>query len=128
MDIKDFEAGQLAYVRLTGNASRGRSGNELIEEWEIVSVGRKLIKAKRKGFSDIHAVTFEQKGGGYNGRFVEKTDSCVNYVIYANKKELDDEIESEELLNFITAYLQGFRRNISLESLRTIAALIKETQ
>ena len=61
MDIKDFKVGQNVFVRLTGNASRGKKGDELIEEWEIISVGRKLIKAKRKGWSDTNAVTFEKK-------------------------------------------------------------------
>ena len=37
MDIKDFKVGQNAFVRLTGNASRGKKGDELIEEWEVIS-------------------------------------------------------------------------------------------
>ena len=61
MDIKDFKVGQNAFVRLTGNAGKGKSGDELIEEWEVISVGRKLIKAKRMGWSDVCAITFEKR-------------------------------------------------------------------
>ena len=61
MEIKDFKKGQTVYIRLTGNKSRYKSGEELIEEWEIVSVGTKLIKAKKKGWSDSVARTFEKR-------------------------------------------------------------------
>lgn len=61
MDIKNFIVGQTVYIRLVGNASRGKSEDSLIEEWEIIYIGRKLIKAKRKGWPDYSAVTFEKK-------------------------------------------------------------------
>ena len=41
MDIKDFTVGQKVYVELTGNAKRYKKEDELIEEWEVVKVGRK---------------------------------------------------------------------------------------
>lgn len=125
MDIKDFKVGQTVYVRLTGNASRGKSGDALIEEWIIVSVGRKLIKAKKKGWSDYLAFTFEKRGNGYNDRFVEKTNTCVDYVLYANRKEIEYELERKRLLFSISEYFRGFgEKNISLENLRKIAELI----
>lgn len=125
MDIKDFKVGQTVYVRLTGNACRGRSENELIEEWEIIYIGRKLIKAKRKGWHDASAITFEKRDFGYNGRFVEKTVYCVDYILFASRKEIEDEIEREKLLDSISAYFRKYGdKNISLESLRKIAELI----
>lgn len=48
MGIKDFKVGQTVYVELTGNASRGKTAEQCIEEWEITSVGRKYIRAGRK--------------------------------------------------------------------------------
>lgn len=48
MGIKDFKVGQTVYVELTGNASRGKTAEHCIEEWEITSVGRKYIRAGRK--------------------------------------------------------------------------------
>lgn len=127
MDVKDFNVGQTVYIELTGNASRGKSGNSLIEEWEIVSVGRKLIKAKRKGWKDYFAETFEKRENGYNGRFVQKTDCSVNYVLYADRREIEEEFERKELLGTISEYFRGFGdKKISLESLRKIAGLIKE--
>ena len=126
MDIKDFKVGQIVYIRLTGNASRGKSGDALIEEWEIVSVGRKLIKAKPKGWSDYSAHTFEKRECGWNDRFVEKTDYSVNYVMYTDRQEIEEEFERERLLDFVLAYFRGYgEKKISLENLRKIAELIK---
>lgn len=128
MDIKDFKVGQIVFIRLVGNASRGKSGDALIEEWEIVSVGRKLIKAKRKGLGDWAVVTFEKGNYGWNDRFIEKTDCCVDYVMFANRKEIEDEFERERLLAFVSEYFRGYgEKKISLENLRKIAELIKET-
>lgn len=127
MDIKDFKVGQTVYVRLVGNASRGKSEDALIEEWEIVSIGRKLIKAKRKGWEDYSAYTFEKRECGWNDRFVEKTDVCVNYVMFYDRKDIDDEIEREKLLASVSEYFRGYgEKKISLENLRKIAELIKE--
>lgn len=125
MDIKDFKVGQIVYIRLTGNASRGKSEDALIEEWEIVSVGRKLIKAKRKGWSDACAVTFEKREHGYRNMFIEKTDICVNFILYGSKKEIEDELEHEKLLCSISNYFRGYgEKKVSLENLRLIAEMI----
>lgn len=125
MDIKNFIVGQTAYIRLVGNASRGKSEYHLIEEWEIIYIGRKLIKAKRKGWPDYSAVTFEKRECGWNDRFIEKTDTCVNYVMFVDRKDIDDEIEREKLLSFVSEYFRGYgEKKISLENLRKIAELI----
>lgn len=128
MDIKDFKVGQVVYIKLVGNASRDKSGEELIQEWEIVSVGRKLIKAKRKDWSDMNAITFEKSGGGYDDRFIEKTDCCVNYVMYFSKKEIEDEIEKNELLMSTISFFQNInkREKLSLDSLRQITEIIRK--
>ena len=129
MDIKDFKVGQTVYIRLTGNAKRGKSGADVIEEWEIVCVGRKLIKAKRKGWSDSSAITFEKSERGYKDKFVERTNVCVDYVMYADKKDIENEIEREELLSSISAFFRGYgKKNISLENLRKISELIGKTE
>lgn len=125
MDIKDFKVGQTVYIRLVGDASRGKSGDALIQEWEIISIGRKLIKAKRKGLSDYFAYNFEKRERGWNDRFVEKTDTCVNYIMFADRKDIDDEMEREKLLASVSEYFRGYgEKKISLENLRKIAELI----
>ena len=49
MDLKDFKVGQTVWVQLTGNEARGKHGDELIEEWEVVTVGKTYIHAKKNG-------------------------------------------------------------------------------
>lgn len=73
MNIKDFKVGQTVYVELTGNASRGKTPEQCIEEWEIASVGRKYIKAGKRSDGRIWVeITFEYREN--YGRFEEKTD------------------------------------------------------
>lgn len=72
MNIKDFKVGQTVYVELTGNASRGKTPEQFIEEWEVTSVGRKYIKACKKESGIFRfETTFEFQD--YNERFVEKS-------------------------------------------------------
>lgn len=48
INIKNLKVGQVVYIELVGNASRGKTADKCIEEWEITSVGRKYIKAGRR--------------------------------------------------------------------------------
>ena len=87
MDLKDFKVGQTVLIRLTGNAIRGKCGDELIEEWVIDKIGRKYITASKKtGYPK--GIIFEKKNCGCEGGFVQKTDYCVDYILYASKAEL----------------------------------------
>lgn len=129
MDLKDFNVGQTVWVNLTGNEARGKHGDELIEEWEVVAVGRKYIHArKKKGYS--FATVFEKREYGYFGRFVQKTDGCVNYILYASKTELEEELEHSRLFDEISQAFRGFvvKHNFSLEQLRKIKAIISESE
>lgn len=128
MNIKDFKVGQTVWVKLTGNASRGKSGNDLIEEWEVVTVGKKYIYAKRKGFGFCHIEKFEKREYGYSEKIVQKTDYCVDYILYPSKKELEEEIEREELSGEISSIFRSFARkeSFSLDQLRRIKAIISE--
>ena len=128
MDIKDFKVGQTVWVQLTGNASRGKHGNELIEEWEVVTVGKKYVHARKKGCS--FPIKFEKRQYGYSGSFVEKTNCCVDYILYASKDELEDEIEHMRLYNDISKAFRGYgsQNNFSLEQLRKIKAIISESE
>lgn len=123
MEIKDFKIGQRVWVKLTGNASRGKSGSDLIEEWEVVSVGRKYVKAKKVGYSHSWGIEFEKRG--YSERFVQKTNACVDYVIYESKQAILDEFEASNLERKICDFFRNCRsKNISLEQLREISKII----
>lgn len=125
MNIKDFKVGQTVYVELTGNASRGKTAEQCIEEWEITSVGRKYIKAGRKSDGDIWGErTFEYREN-YK-RFVEKADCCVDYVLYETRQEIEEKHEKSRLFREIEQWFRyGSKRDISLGQLRAIHGILE---
>ena len=128
MNIKDFKVGQTVYVELTGNASRGKTTEECIEEWEITSVGRKYIKAGKRSDGRIwRERTFEYRDP-YK-RFVEKTNSCVDYVLYTTRQEIEEKHEKNRLFIDIRKRFEfGSQKDISLEQLRAISGILREEQ
>lgn len=102
MDIKDFKVGQTVYIELTGNAKRGKTEDELIEEWEITSVGRKIIKATTKKYN--RSIEFINRNDGDEGLWLDRSGTCVNYILYANKQELEDAIEMRKLFKEVTKF------------------------
>lgn len=125
MNIKDFKAGQTVYVELTGNASRGKTPEQCIEEWEITSVGRKYIKACKKQSGIFRfETTFEYND--CDGRFEEKTDYCINYVIYLTRHEIEEKQEKSRLFQEIEQrFRYGSQRDIPLEQLRAIHGILE---
>ena len=124
---KDFNVGQTVWVELTGNASRGRTAEECIEEWEITSVGRKYIKAGKRieKLGIIGEITFEYRDT-YK-RFVQKTDCCVNYIIYVTRQEIEEKHEKNRLfLEIMKWFSSGSERDISLEQLRLIHEILQK--
>ena len=76
MEIKDVTVGQTVFVELRGDARRYKREDELIEEWEVMKVGRKYIQAKKKGCGC--PITFEKIEYGYDaGQFVEKKNMSI---------------------------------------------------
>ena len=125
MDLKDFKVGQTVWIRLTGNAIRGKCGDELIEEWVIDKIGRKYITASKKtGYPK--GIIFET-GYGYKGRFVEKTDYCVDYIMYETEQEIRDEMKKDEIYRYIRLFFDSFNKSkLTLEQLRSIKKIICE--
>lgn len=126
MSIKDFKVGQTVYVELTGNASRGKTPEQCIEEWEVSSVGRKYIKAfkKQNGIFRFET-TFEYND--CDGRFEEKTDYCINYVLYLTRREIEEKQEKSRLFQEIEQrFGYGSQRDISLEQLRAIRGILEK--
>ena len=124
MDLKDFKVGQTVWIRLTGNAIRGKCGDELIEEWVIDKIGRKYITASKKtGYP--RGIIFEKSDYGYEGRFVEKTYYCVDYIMYETEQELRDEWEKDKIYRDIRLLFDRFNKNkMTLEQLRSIKKII----
>lgn len=125
MNIKDFKVGQTVYVELTGNASRGKTPEQCIGEWEITSVGRKYIKACKKESGIFRfETTFEYKEN-YKG-FAEKTNYSSDYILYSTKQEIEEKHEKSRLFREIEQrFRYGSQRDISLEQLRTIHGILE---
>lgn len=125
MNVKDFKVGQTVYVELTGNASRGKTAEECIEEWEITSVGRKYIKAGRMAYGRIWGERAFEYREEYNG-LAEKTDCCVDYILYATKQEIEEKHEKFRLFQEIERrFRYGSSRDLSLEQLRAIHGILE---
>lgn len=124
MNIKDFKVGQTVYVELTGNASRGKTEEQCIEKWEITSVGKKYIKACKKETGIFRfETTFEYRDT--HKRFVEKTDYCVNYILYVTRQEIEEKHEKSRLFREIRErFGYGSQKDISLEKLRLIYEIL----
>lgn len=128
MNIKDFKVGQTVYVELTGNASRGKTAEQCIEEWEIASVGRKYIEVGRK---DEDGKVWGKRLFEYResyGKFVEKTKYSPNYFIYLTRQEIEDEHEKSRLYRAISEVFRGYGadRKLTLEQLRKIKGILAE--
>lgn len=125
MNIKDFKAGQTVYVELTGNASRGKTQEQCIEEWEITYVGRKYIEAVKKGSDPFLFKTVFEWRENYK-RFVQKTDCCVDYILYLERHEIEEKHEKDRLFWEIEdRFRYSSQRDISLEQLRAIYGILK---
>ena len=126
MDLKDFKVGQTVWIMLTGNAIRGKHGDELIEEWVIDKIGRKYITASKKtGYPK--GIIFEKRGYGYEDRFVEKTNYCVDYIMYETEQYIRDEMEKDKIYKNIQMFFDRFNKNkLTLEQLKGIKRIIDE--
>lgn len=128
MNIKDFKVGQTVYVELTGSASRGKTLEHCIEEWEITYVGKKYIEATKKEADPfLFKTVFEWREEYKN--FVQKTVHSINYVLYPTKQEIEEKHEKNRLFREIEQrFSYGSQRDISLEQLRTIHGILDESR
>ena len=126
MNIKDFKVGQTVYVELVGNASRGKTAEQCIEEWEITYVGRKNIETGKRHEKNgiVRKRLFKYKEN--YGRFVQKTDGCVDYILYLTRQEIEEKHEKSRLFQEIEQrFRYGSQRDISLEQLRAIHGILE---
>lgn len=124
MSVKDFKVGQKIWVEMIGNEARRRKSEDCIDEWEITHVGRKLLKAgKRSGDKIYYETAFE-----YNdcyGRFAQRDNCCVNYILYATRQELEEEQEKERKFFEIRNRLKyGSQDDITLNQIRKIHGIL----
>lgn len=126
MNIKDFKVGQTVYVELTRNASRGKTPEQCIEEWEITYVGRKYIEALKKDSDPfLFKTVFEWREE--HKSFVQKTAHSINYVLYPTRQEIEEKHEKIRLFREIERWFRyGSQKDISLEQLRAIHGILEK--
>ena len=122
MKIKDFKEGQKVWVKLTGNAVRGKSIDKRIEEWVVVSVGRKYVTAG----NGWRKCKFETCDGDRNC-LKQVTNYCVDYLLYLSKEIIEEEIEKTKLFTEIYKAFRDFgsERKFTLKQLREISKIIQ---
>lgn len=122
--LNDFNKGQLVWIELTGNACRNKSGNNLIEEWEVILVSSKYVTAKRKaGYGD--EIKFKEHDLSYEG-LIQNTKYCVDYVLYPSEEDIKNKFEKEYLLDWIKNEFSGYGRKTkyTLEQLRKVKEVL----
>lgn len=108
MKKEDFYKGQTVWVYLTGNAARGRkTTEERIQEWEVVTVGRKYITARPKS-----VYGWEQKFDIENNFRHVYDRGTEDYVLYLTKEEIYEQIERNKCREYIENFCRWERRNL----------------
>ncbi len=83
-DSKEADEILVARADFSDFINIGGYKKECIEEWEVSSVGRKYIKAGKRSDGIWGEIAFEYRES-YK-RLVEKTDCCVDYILYLTRK------------------------------------------
>lgn len=119
--INDFKVGQKVYIELTGNAKRGKKPEDLIVEAVVEKIGKKYVTVK--GYQ------FKEHDFSYGG-LIQNTNTCIDYVLYPDKKALEDKLQSEFLIKDINTRISrlslGGWKAISLDSLKKIYEILNE--
>ena len=120
LDIKlsDFKVGEKCWVEFEGNASRHKPKG-YYEEWIVTGVSSKYVTVDR--------YKFEEHDCSYGG-LKEKTNYCVDYVIYPTEQLLKDKLELEQTYEYIKNKFSKFKRDesLTLEKLKRIKSIIEE--
>ena len=98
MKKEDFKVGQTVWIYLIGDAARGKNTDEeRIEEWEVVSIGRKYLQAKKKNWN-YGSVKFD-----ITNNFRHCTNYSPDYKLYLTKEELLKELWRRKVRDEIRA-------------------------
>ncbi len=124
MEKKDFHKGQTVWIYLVGNAARGtKTLEERIQEWEVVSVGRKYITCRDNNCSWREA-KFDIDD---DFRHVYKYGTA-DYILYLSKEDILNEIYKNTLISNIVntvVYNRSRIRKMSVDDLEVINEILK---
>lgn len=108
MKKEDFYKGQTVWVYLIGNAARGRETiEERIQEWEVVTVGRKYITARPKG-----TCNWEQKFEIQNNFQHVYDRGTADYELHLSKEEIYEQVERAHRIQYIEQFCRWDKRNL----------------
>lgn len=117
--ITDFEVGQKVALELVGNeARRVKDGEIPVREAVVEKVGKKYVTVQGRQFFEHPA---------YVG-LREKTDSCVNFILYPNKKVLDEKLEKDRILSKIREFYNcsGKLETLTLVQARNVLEIFNQ--
>ena len=124
MEKNDFHKGQTVWIYLVGNAARyTKTLEERIQEWKVVSVGRKYITCRDKNCSWREA----KFGIDDDFRHVYKYGTA-DYILYLSKEDILNEIYKNTLISNIVntvMYNRSRIRKMSVDDLEVINDILK---
>ena len=125
MKKEDFYKGQTVWVYLMGNAARGRKTvEERIQEWEVISVGRKYITARQKDGCRWEAKFDIENDFSHVYKF-----GSTDYELYLSKDEIYEQVKRSQRIRYIEQFCSWERRNLhrmSDEDLRVVVEVFKK--
>lgn len=92
--IKDFKVEDSVYVEVTGNAARGLPDDieSRVKPATVTKIGKKYVTAK---IDDRTIIQFEETDCNYGGGLIQRTEGCVDYILFKTKQDIYDRYEAE---------------------------------
>lgn len=113
------------WVYLTGNAARGKkTTEERIQEWEVVSVGRKYIIARPKGMKEWWNVKFD-----ITNNFRQDTIFTADYELYLAKEDILHDVWRENTRSYIREFATSTIESLNYlsdEDLLTVSEIFRK--
>lgn len=128
LKITDFKPGDKVYIMLTRNAERyirdKNDPEQYVVETTVEKVGRKYLEVSR--YSGVRFMEYET---GDRNCLKQKTDCCVDYLLYRTKEEIISEKKREACLQKVSSFFGSCfdrKRTLTCDQLERIIAIIEE--
>lgn len=123
MKKEDFKVGQTVWIYLIGNAARGKTEEERIEEWEVTSIGKKYIHAIKKGKN------YGDERFDITKNFIHyNKEYSAAYELYLTKEELLKKLwrkETQNAIRICTSYGSCVLDALTDKDLKTVYDILK---
>lgn len=119
MDKKDFQKGQIVYLKYIGDRRYGTLDS--IIEATVKSIGSKYITVIENNRNVERKFEIDNDFREYNNGY------SAEYQLYINKKQIEEEIEAKEIGKLIKSQFENSWSNetkLSIEKLRKIKEII----